>query len=282
MALVQGAHGGDHAHRPPGQADGVEGPRRIVDVSKTARRGPARVDGCRSGQARCSTVLMPPAPTRGPAMEPAVLDGPAVRTGRDRGQPVAGPATAAGPGRPWRRRRPARCGARPWPQRRPVTLHRVPVTPCGRSGEGLTRPQGQGVVGGGPHQAGEGVEGQPGRRRHPLHLPDEGHHMVGGDGCGGMVRGAVGVLDGHRPAPQSLGHRPGDRVAGHREGDPRPQSLGADGRGGQGNQRMERTPAWVGSEDLQPQRSGEVDDRGGRRPERPGRPPVPPGRPGWR
>ena len=144
----------------------------------------------------------------------------------------------------------------------PMALDRVPVPTGSGTGQCPPGPEVDSVLEGGPHQVGEGVEGQPGRRRHPLDLPDERHHVVGGDGCGGMVRSPVPVLDRRRPSAQCGHHGAGHRVPGHGEGDPRPEALGAGGRAGQGHQGVERPPTGVGVEDIEPQRSREVDHDG--------------------
>ena len=149
----------------------------------------------------------------------------------------------------------------------PVAVHRVPVAPGGRPGQGLAGPEGQGVVGGRPHQAGEGLERQPGGGGHPLHLADEGHQVVGGDGGGGVVGGPVARRRPRPPGP------PAPRPRGRVTGSPatakvipeRSRSAPMAGLGSGTSGWSEPRRGWP-AEHVEPEGARQVDDRGGRPP----------------
>ena len=138
----------------------------------------------------------------------------------------------------------------------------VPVAPGRRPGQRGPGPECQGIIGGGPHQAGKGIEREPRRGGHPLDLPDESDQVVGGNRGSRMVLGASVVLDGDRPAPQGIHQAARHGVTGHGEGDPRHQPFGPHRRVGQRHQRMERAPPRVGSEHVQSERPGQMDHDG--------------------
>ena len=124
-----------------------------------------------------------------------------------------GRARGAGPARPWRRSRPTRCGgpAIEAIDAAPASLDRLPVAPGGRSGEGQAPgPRARASSPGGPHQSGEGVQRQAGGgRRGRLDLAIRATRWLAAMHRGGVVGGAVGVVDLDHVAAQRLGHPTG-------------------------------------------------------------------------
>ena len=55
------------------------------------------------------------------------------------------------------------------------------------------------VLDSGPDKVDEGGKGDPGRRGDALGLAEQSHQMVGGNHCGGVIGGPVGV--GHLQGP---------------------------------------------------------------------------------
>ena len=139
----------------------------------------------------------------------------------------------------------------------------VPVATGGRAGQRRTGSERAGVVGGGPHEPGKGVEGEPGGGGHPLDLSDEGDEMVGGDRGGRVVGGAPLVVDDQGPAAQ------GPRPARSAIGSPATAKVMPDRRRsaptagvGQGHEGVERASPPVRGQHVEAQRSGQVEDDG--------------------
>ena len=88
--------------------------------------------------------------------------------------------------------------------------------------------------------------------------------MVGGHHRGGVIGSPVGV--GHLEGPTTeIGHRlPYERITGHREPPAPQQAPGADGRVGQGHQRMQGGRPGVHGDRIEAERPGQMGHHRGR------------------
>ncbi len=143
-----------------------------------------------------------------------------------------------------------------------MPIERGVVPPGGRTGQRRGRAQLGHVGQGGPSEADKGVELQPGRARHPLHLAHQGHEVIRGDARRGVVRGAMLVVDHHHRASEHPGQLGPDGVARHGEGDPAAQPDPSDLGRGQGHERVERGAPGMGRQDVQTERPRQVHHHG--------------------
>ncbi len=247
---VQCPHGGDDTDAAPEGPLGVEGGGElrgaVHDAHRPGTAGPARAR-CRGVGSWCAAPSGAVAPSVG---------GEVLRRASGR-RPVGDQATGQGD-----------AGVVPGDlgglQREAVALERGLVAARRGAGQGGDGPQLGGVGERGAGQAEERVEVEAGRDRDPLHLAHERHQVVGGDARRGVIGGAGFVVDDHDRPPEHTGELGGHRVTGHGEGDPAAQADPAHLGRGQRHERVQRRPAGMGGEHLEPERPRQVDDHGGR------------------
>ena len=115
----------------------------------------------------------------------------------------------------------------------------------------------------GQGQGHEGIHVQPGRGRHPLHLAEQRHHVVGGDAGGRVVGGALVVVDLDAHPAEEAAQGGGHVVSAYGEGDAAAQPNTTHFGRGQGHEGMERGSALVGSEGVEAEGPRKMQDHGG-------------------
>ena len=132
-----------------------------------------------------------------------------------------------------------------------MTFQGGDIAPGRRPGQRRCRAELSDIGQRGACQAHEGVEVEPGRRRHPLHLAHEAHEVVGGYARRSVVGGAVLVVDDHDQSAEEAGQPGREGVAGDGEGDPATKSNPADLGRRQGHERVQRRPSGMGGQHVE-------------------------------